>query len=147
MAQQSRLTCSKRHLKWRGAVLGNGMHTLEQAECCLSGFVELRKLHVSPSFIVFCLRVGLALYKVRRLGRAAHQPTRKPCQCHVFLCISFRTSVGSHERGSEVSPLSAMRVEVVCASICLWRPDDGNFRINTLRGTKSSEFSCRCLAP
>ena len=27
---------------------------------------------------VFCLRVGLALRKVRRLGRAAHQPTRKP---------------------------------------------------------------------
>ena len=39
----------------------------EQAECCLSGVVELRKLHVSPSFIVFCLRVGLAFRKVSSL--------------------------------------------------------------------------------
>ena len=72
------------------------MHTHEQAECDLSGVVEMRELHASPSLVhwsVFCLRVGFALRTVRRLGRAAHQPTRKPCQCHVFLCNYFRLSV------------------------------------------------------
>ena len=53
----------------------------------------------------------------------------------------------SHERGSNMNLLLAMRVEVVCASMCPWRPDDGNFRIHTLSGAKSSKFSCRCLAP
>ena len=92
LAQQRRLTFSKRHLKRRGAVLGNGMHTLEQVEWICG----TARLHASPSFIVFCLRVGLALYKVRRLGCAA-QAYKKALSVSCALCISLRMSVRSHE--------------------------------------------------